>query len=220
MKYFLGILFISHSIFAFDEKVSVYGVVKPTAITTVIAINNGIVTKIITPLGGKIDLHGNLIEVLEKETSRIYRSSLSGQVAKLHVTEGAVVTTGMPLATVLNPEKKELEVSLSPQDAAQVRVGTEVINRSSGETFGKVSRVSPLVDPDSGAVMAFVTSSAKVNFLIGDVVPLDLLIKKSDNCKVVTLAESSRYKNDFNVKSIQDGKVCLHRKPASEPNKK
>lgn len=193
----------------FIEKLAVYGVIKPGSITTLLAINHGIVSKIPLQVGQNVNRGDILIEVMEKETTRSYRSGIKGGVAKLHVTDGAAVTPGMPLSTVIDPAQKQIEVSLSPQEAEKVKPGADVTLRTTSAPFGKVERVSPLVDPDTGAVLAFVKPGANITQLIGDVVPLDIVVRVINNCKVVPLREVDQYLEKFKIEAISGDSACL-----------
>ena len=98
---FLIISLISSSVFAakFFEKIPVYGVIKPAAITTLLAVNHGMVSKVPLLVGDSAKFGQVVLTVVEKETTRNYRTTLQGKVAKIHVTQGAVTTPGMPLIT-------------------------------------------------------------------------------------------------------------------------
>ena len=199
----------------FEEKLPVYGVVKPTSMTTILAINHGIVSKIPSSIGFDVGEGAVTIEVLEKETVRNYRTAISGKVSKMHVSVGAAVTPGMPMVTVIDGRKKEIELSLSPQEAIKVKVGFPLELRDSGQVLGQISRLSPLVDPDTGAVLAFVKTTRSIPNYIGDIIPLNLVLRRIDDCKIVTLNQVSEHQNEFAVEAISGDQACLKRRPAS-----
>ena len=126
----------------FTEQLPVYGVVKPNKITTAIGINHGIVTRIPYDIGDKVQKGGTLLVSIEKETTRYYRTTISGQISKIHVKKGAVVTPGMPLVTVIDPKYKKIEVLLSPQEAQRVKLGQKVYLKNH-KLFAKVFFVAP-----------------------------------------------------------------------------
>ncbi len=199
----------------FEEKLPVYGVVKPTSITTLLAVNHGVVVDINRGLGDKVSAQSVILEVMERETLRPYRTAVQGKVAKLHVTKGAAVTPGMPLVTVLDPSSKSIEVSLSAKEARSIEVGTEVVDRQTGKKFGKISKISPLVDPDTGAVISFVKPDAPVSHLVGDVISLSLVVRKIDDCEVVSLAQLDQRDSKQTIEAISGSQACLKRVPSS-----
>jgi hypothetical protein len=196
----------------FVEKFPVYGVVKPAAITTLLAVNHGMVNSIKWDIGDKVRLGTPIMSAIEKETLRTYRTSLSGKVAKIHVTVGAALTPGMPLVTIINPAKKKLEISLSPAEAEKVRVGSVVYQRGQSDVFGKVSKISPLVDPDSGGVVSYVKTDSKLSHRVGDVVALDLQGREIEDCKVVQVSELDEYLVSYKLEATSGSKACLRKK--------
>lgn len=208
-------LFFSTNLFAqnqFAEKIPVYGIIKPASITTLLAVNHGMVSAISYDLGDHVQIGSSLMNVIEKETSRGYRSTINGQVAKIHVTPGAAVTPGMPLITVINPKLKKIELALSPQEASQLQLGSVVYYRNSDKLFGTVKKISPLVDPDTGAVTSYVSPKSEVEQLVGDVVPLEVVLRELKNCKVVKIAEIDNYLKEYLVAATTGDSACLHLK--------
>lgn len=199
----------------FEERLPVYGVVKPSSITTLLAINHGVVVGMHRGIGDSVSAQGVVLEVMEREALRSYRTAVPGKVAKLHVTKGAAVTPGMPLVTVLDPSAKIIEVSLSAKEAHSVAIGTPVVDRATGKRFGTISKVSPLVDPDSGAVISYVKPDAIVSHLIGDIISLSLVVRTINDCDVVGVAQIDSRDADQEVEAISGSKACLKRRPAS-----
>ncbi|MCB0420997.1 MAG: HlyD family efflux transporter periplasmic adaptor subunit [Bdellovibrionales bacterium] len=197
------------SSWAFVERAPVYGVIKPKVITTLLAVNHGMVAGIQKNLGDPVKRGEVVLSVIEKETTRLYRTTIFGKVAKAHVTQGAAVTPGMPLMTILDPSKKQIEVSLSPDEASKVHIGAQVQQKGSEDLFGIVEKISPLVDPDTGAVIAYVQPKRPVRKLIGDVLPLLISLRKIANCKIVKISEINRYSQDYKVEATSGSDVCL-----------
>lgn len=193
---------------SFIERLPVYSVIKPFAVTTLLAVGHGFVTRIGVAVGSTVKQGDWVLTVMERETTRTYRSGIEGGVAKLHVTSGAAVTPGMPLATIMDPQRKIIELSLSPQDAQKLKTGTAVYRRGSSETFGTLSRISGLVDPDTGAVLAYIAPEKPVENLIGDVILVDIAVRSIPDCKVVPLRELASLEG-FTVEAISGEEVCL-----------
>lgn len=196
----------------FQERKAFFAIIKPGAITTLLAINHGIVSHVHAQLGDNLAKGGSAIEVTEKETTRTYRTAIKGNVAKLHVTMGAAVTPGMPLTTIIDPEEKQIEVSLSSQEAESVQVGSFVYFRNKQEIFGRIQRMSSLVDPDTGAVTAFIQPEKKVKNLIGDVLPVDISIRTIKDCKIVSIKDLDQFIDSFDVISVSKNQACLKNK--------
>lgn len=127
----------------FVEKIPAFGVIKPGEITTLLAINHGMVAKIPFQVGDRVKLGSVLLSAIERETTRGYRTTIAGQVAKLHVTPGAALTPGMPLVTVINPDKKQIEVSLSPKESQRLKVGAPIFFVAKGNHWGIFPRSVP-----------------------------------------------------------------------------
>lgn len=200
----------------FVEQAPVYGVVKPKVITTLLAVNHGMVSSIPKNIGDSVKPGDVILRVIEKETTRPYRTAIRGKVAKAHVTTGAAVTPGMPLMTILDPVKKQIEVSLSPSEAAKVRIGAKVHRRGQEKAFGVVGKISPLVDPDTGAVVAYVTPKQRVRSLIGDVIPLAINLREISDCKVVKISEINNFAQDYFVEATSGSSACLKLKTNKE----
>lgn len=196
----------------FEETVTVYGVIKPGKMTNLIAVNNGMVEKIPFRVGEKIRFGQVALSAIERETTRGYRSTINGRVAKLHVSVGAAVTPGMPLVTIIDPNVKLVEVALSPLEGQKIHPGSLVYRGKSAEEFGKVESVSPLVDPDTGGVISYIKPSAKLDALIGDVLPLRIATRQIEDCKVVSLSEVDNHLDQHRVIATTGNKVCLKAK--------
>ena len=149
----------------------------------------------------------SLIEILEENTLRAYRSSLVGQVVKIHVTQGAAVSPGMPLVTVMDPKGKFLEITLSPEEAKLMSVGAKVRDAKSKEDLGVLDFISSLVDPDNGGVVAHVKKFGLGN-RVGEVIHVVVQVPELKCSRVIAmdkLDDSDRFK----VKAIYQKKICL-----------
>lgn len=193
----------------FEERLPVYGVIKPDEMTTLLAVNHGMVTKLNFDIGDKVKFGSGILRIIEREMTRSYRSTINGRVAKIHVTSGAAVTPGMPLVTIINPKKKKIEVSFSPEEAKIVKLDSNVYTRGSSELFGKIIKISPLVDPDTGAVTSFIKPIKKVEQLIGDVLPLEVSLRKIDGCTIVPIKEIDQHIEGKKVFATSGLDACL-----------
>ena len=95
------------------------------------------------------------------------RAPFAGIVAERAVSPGDVVSPGSALFTVIDPRSLKLEASVPTTALADVRVGAPVlftVNGSDRVLEGRVTRVSPMVDPQTKQVrlLASVPNSAGV----------------------------------------------------------
>ncbi|HSO94365.1 MAG TPA: efflux RND transporter periplasmic adaptor subunit, partial [Candidatus Dormibacteraeota bacterium] len=90
------------------------------------------------------------------------RSPISGVVADRPVFAGEMANTGAPLLTVVDISSVIARINIPPAQAAYVRVGqpaTVASSDSSAEVQGKVTVVSPAVDPQSTTVEIWVQAA-------------------------------------------------------------
>ncbi|HND86068.1 MAG TPA: hypothetical protein PLU50_09685, partial [Pseudobdellovibrionaceae bacterium] len=88
-----------------------------------------------------------------------------------------------------------------------------------------VSKISPLVDIDTGAVISYVKPNRFVNSLIGDVLPLFVNTRTITDCdRIVQLNELDSSLQQMSVEAYSGNKACLKsapqaRIPAAQPEK-
>ena len=188
-------------------ELKTYAIVKPTNISTSVSIGSGLVQKLQVVLGQMVKPGTSLIEILEENTLRAYRSSLVGQVVKIHVTQGAAVSPGMPLVTVMDPDGKFLEITLSPEEAKLISTGAKIQDLKSKVDLGIIDFVSGLVDPDNGGVIAH-AKNMKLTHRVGEVIHVVISVAELKCSKIIAmdqLNENEKYK----VKVIHQNRICL-----------
>jgi len=190
-----------------NYQMSTYAVVKPTSISTSVSIGSGLVHKVHQTIGSQVAERTLLIEILEENTVRSYRSTIKGQVVKVHVTQGAAVSPGMPLVTVMNPDNKFLEIILSPSEARLVAKDSKVFDKSNAQLLGEIDFISSLVDPDNGGVVSQ-THVAKLDERVGEVINVMIDVPKLTCSKIVNL-DNFTSNEKSKVKVIYKDKVCL-----------
>ena len=213
--FFMTILLFSNKVKAesLRELIPSYGVIKPKFVSTQVAIGNGIVHKIRYKLGDKVNRGKILISIIERETIRNYRNTLKGTVAKIHVTPGAAISAGMPLVTIVNSDKKYMEIAFSPDESNKISRGLSVLSQNKNVKIGTINRLSPIVDPDTGTVLSFVDlKSFGRPYRIGEVLPIFIEGKIKKCKKVIGLKELGLYTNGYKVNFIAGNKVCLEGK--------
>ncbi|MCE9669018.1 efflux RND transporter periplasmic adaptor subunit [Myxococcus stipitatus] len=84
----------------------------------------------------------------------------AGVVSERQASAGDVVQPGSPMFTVVDPRTLRLEASVPAARLDQVKVGTPVEFQVTGygdrEFIGKVERINPVVDPNTGQVRIYV----------------------------------------------------------------
>jgi len=94
------------------------------------------------------------------ENTRIV-APFAGIVSQKNVSAGDVVQPGTALFTVVDPSSMRLDASVASNQLSAVRVGTDVLFSVTGypgqQFHGRVTRVSPVVDPSTRQVMITVS---------------------------------------------------------------
>ncbi len=95
----------------------------------------------------------------------VIRSPFAGVVSERAVSPGDIVSPGSAMFTVIDPRSLRVEASVPTTALADVRVGAPVlftVNGSDRVLEGRVTRVSPMVDPQTKQVrlLASVPNSA------------------------------------------------------------
>ncbi len=102
-----------------------------------------------------------LATAAEQLGESVARSPIDGAISSIPVSRGDVVSLGSELFTVINTSTMELEASVPSGNLGLVKVGTPVQFRVQGfgeRTFtGRVSRISPAVDPNTNQIRVYAT---------------------------------------------------------------
>lgn len=137
--------------------------VEPRIKASVVAEADGVVTKIIAPLGSKVATRSKLLVI--KNTDPVYQYSpmvvtapVSGVVSRVDVTEGSRVSRGDKLALVTDPDQVRVVVEITAEDVRSIEPGQEAelkVPGSANEPVRlRVRGVSPFVDPATGTASA------------------------------------------------------------------
>ncbi|OFZ12980.1 MAG: hypothetical protein A2X86_09135 [Bdellovibrionales bacterium GWA2_49_15] len=201
--------FVSEAASQLERKVLIYGIVKPKKMSTVVAIGQGLVNQIFNQVGDQVKKGSELMQVFERDTVRNYNNTLDGKVAKVHVTLGAAISPGMPLITVVDDGQLYLEFGLSPSQAQQLKQGASLNLASGTESLGTLEKISPIVDPESGSVVALSSVLQKKDIIIGQVLTVSVSLGLSDCDQVVLLKDVNQYTSGWKVDFISDNQACL-----------
>jgi membrane fusion protein (multidrug efflux system) len=97
------------------------------------------------------------------------RSPFAGIIAEKSVSPGDIVAPGAAMFTVIDPRSLKVEGSVPTSALADVRVGSTVlfqVNGSDRELEGRVTRISPMVDPQTRQVGLLATVPNAQNALV------------------------------------------------------
>ena len=119
----------------------------------------------------------------------------------------------MPLITIVNSDKKYMEIAFSPDESNKIAKGLSVLSQTKKVKIGTINRLSPIVDPDTGTVLSFVDlKSYGRPYRIGEVLPIFIEGKVKKCQKVIPLKDLGLYTNGHKVNFIAGDKVCLEEK--------
>jgi multidrug efflux pump subunit AcrA (membrane-fusion protein) len=133
---------------------------------SLLAENEGIVKKILSPLGSQVRKSQRLFMVKHTDPILDYAPSyvtapVDGVISSLEVTEGSRVVKGQKLATLTDPKQLILQIEVATSDLSAIVAGLEGELKVPGEEKSipiVVQGVSPYVDPSTG------TASAELHF--------------------------------------------------------
>lgn len=89
-------------------------------------------------------------------------SPIDGVITNRPLYPGEMASAGTPLMTVMNTSKMVARATMTPEQAARLRVGDEATISAAGEqqdVQGKVSVVSPALDPSSTTIQVWVEAA-------------------------------------------------------------
>jgi HlyD family secretion protein len=88
----------------------------------------------------------------------VLTAPISGIVSQVQVLEGAPVSTGQPCFRLIDPTDLQVELHIPMDRLGQVRVDQQVTARLEPSTVleGRILRLAPVIDPDTGSRIALV----------------------------------------------------------------
>lgn len=196
--------------------------VEPRIRASVVAENDGVVSKIMAPLGRTVKVNAPILVI--RNTDPVYQYSpmvvtapVAGVVSKVDVTEGSRVAKGDKLVMVTDPDQVRVVVEITAQDVSSIKPGLQARLKMPGkdEDEGALVRVrgmSPFVDPATGTASCELELDKKSKK--DDLPPLGLIgrvLFKVNPRKGVSIPDSAityRGKEPF-VRVVADGKAKL-----------
>lgn len=131
--------------------------VRPLIQSTILSEDQGVIMKILTPLGyrvkrGQILATLNRLDPIYKFRALNVRSPIDGVVSKVFVDQGTNIAKGDPIFMVTNPNKTKLNIEVSAKERGQLKKGDIGLFRwNDHETKVKISGISPIIDPATGS---------------------------------------------------------------------
>lgn len=166
------------------KRVSLYDVltyparVEPKVNANILSETDGVVTKVLTPLGTKVAARARLFVL--KHTDPVYQyapvivtAPVAGVISQVDVSEGTLVTKGQRLATVTDPSRIRIAIEAAAADLAMLHPGLEGKLKINGrdDVTVRVRGISPFVDPATGtATCQLDAESAVAPGLVGQVI--------------------------------------------------
>lgn len=132
--------------------------ISPKISTTLLSETDGIVRKILAPLGQKVKRGQKIMTITHTDPVYQYAPTpvfapVSGIVSLVNVTEGTQVAKGDKLALVTDPGKIRIDVEIPASDLAVLKSGMEgefKLPTVEKPVSVRIRGVSPFVDPATG----------------------------------------------------------------------
>jgi RND family efflux transporter MFP subunit len=135
----------------------------------------------------------------------------TGVVSQKSISAGDVVQPGTALYTVVDPSTMRLDAAVSSNQLASVKTGTDVVFTVNGypgrEFHGRITRVSPVVDPTTRQVMITATVPNAGNTLVAGLYAEGRLSSTSQRGIVVPMSAVDTRMQRPAVVKVRNGKV-------------
>ena len=190
--------------------------VTPKVSTTILSETDGIVNKILAPLGQRVKKNQRIMSI--RHTDPVYEyaptpiyAPVSGVVSSMEVTEGTQVAKGEKLALVTDPTQVRINVEVPAMDLSMLLQGMEGEFKVPGldqPVKIKIRGISPFVDPATGTA----TCEVDVNETLANPLPAGVIGQvsfKANDRKGISIPEYAVfYKGtDTFIRIVQDGKA-------------
>jgi multidrug efflux pump subunit AcrA (membrane-fusion protein) len=192
--------------------------INPSVQAKILAESDGVVTKILAPLGSKVSRKSGVVQVQNMEPGYSFApmrmaSPVAGIVSQIKVSVGSQVAKGQEIATVIEPTSLRIEVEIAAGDMVHVKNGLKGELYLPGQdkpTSVEVLGVSPLVDPATGTATAELKVVGKNSVLIPGT--LGQVRFKANIRNGIELPDNAIvYKgDDTNVRLVLSGKAKLN----------
>ncbi|MEM9823547.1 MAG: efflux RND transporter periplasmic adaptor subunit, partial [Bacteroidota bacterium] len=162
-------------------------------------------------LATQIKVMENTIEQLRMGVEKIHvvKAPLSGMVTEVHVEKGQQIAMGMPLFTIAQSNKTEVEFFVLPKDVAAIVVGKPIEMIDGRKVIeGKISEKATQIDPTRKAVKVRATFDQSIQqLLVGSTVELRFLKETLKAILVIPEATLIQQGKDHYVYTAKAGKA-------------
>lgn len=108
----------------------------------------------------------------------ILRAPFEGLVAERSIDEGAVVSAGMPVVTLLEAGRRQARIGLPPDEAVKLRPDQQYKLRSGSREFtGKLAAKRPDIQPGTRTATALFDVTGADDLAFGEIITLELETK-------------------------------------------
>ncbi|MGE3957768.1 MAG: efflux RND transporter periplasmic adaptor subunit [Vicinamibacterales bacterium] len=160
------------------------------------------------------DAEARLASAREQVGNTIVRAPISGVVSERPVNAGDVVQPGSPLFTVVDPSSMRFEGSIPATEMGDVHLDAAVQFEVTGypeQAFtGKVSRINPTADPETGQVRLTVSAPNDGQRLVGGLFVRGRVLVEQQHGLIVPAAAVTGEAARRRVTLVRDG-VVQHR---------
>jgi hypothetical protein len=193
-----------------------------------IADSDGVVTKIIAPLGARIPRMGTVMQLQNMEPGYSFApmkvaSPVRGVVSQIKVSVGTHCTRGQELATVIDPTANKVTIEIAAGDVNAIKTGMkgELLVSGVEKPFTVIATgVSPFVDPATGTSTvelkvleknALLTPGTigqarfKANSRMGYVLPDSAVVYRGDAANVRLVVDGKSKINPITVGKKRNG---------------
>ena len=136
---------------------------------------------------------------------------IAGVVARRHVSQGDVVSSGTELYTIIDPSSMRLEASVPSEQLGAVSVGAAVnfeVRGYPGQTFlGRIERISPMADPVTRQVPIFVAIPNASGRLVAGLFAEGRVVQETRRALIVPLSAVNERDGAPWVLRVRDGKA-------------
>ena len=177
----------------------------------------GKVKEVLISEGDEVKKDDILIYIDRSEAGLVYaptpvKSTISGIVERVLVKEGAYIVPQNPLVRVMNIDRVEMYVNVPEREISNIRPGLKVkmkLIAYPDRTFtGRVSKLSPVVDPKTGTLEVRILMENPGHLVKpGMFGTAEIIVKKHSNTLIIPVASVLR-RNNRDVVFIADGGVA------------
>jgi multidrug efflux pump subunit AcrA (membrane-fusion protein) len=190
--------------------------VTPKVSTTILSETDGIVSKILAPLGQRVRKNEKIMTITHTDPVYQYAPTpifapVSGVVSSVEITEGTQVSKGEKLALVTDPAQVRVNVEIPAMDLSMLTRGMAGEFKISGVDKPiqvKVRGISPFVDPATGTA----TCELEIAEKLANPLPAGIIgqvVFKANDRKGISIPEFAVFYRgtDTFVRVVKDGKA-------------